>query len=289
MTTTTVPTTVPTLDTRPHPVTPDSWLIPMFGAAPGGTWVGAHSLVIRGAEPVVVDTSCAQVRDQWFDQVSSVVDLDDVRWVFLSHDDHDHVGNLVELLDRCPRATLVANFLIVGRLGGTIDLPLDRMRWLDPGDSFEAGDRTLHLVRPPMFDSPATRGLVDSSTGLMWAVDSFGSLAHDAVYERDDLPPDLYRESFDALNAWNSPWVEWLDPARYAAHLEESWGWHPAVVASAHGPVLRGAQVDDAFRRTLDLAARPPLPVPGQPDLDAMVAAALQAPAVAPVPELVGG
>jgi glyoxylase-like metal-dependent hydrolase (beta-lactamase superfamily II) len=55
-------------------------------------------------------------RDSWFAQVESLVDLEDVRWIFVSHDDSDHVGNLHELLDRCPNATLVANFFMHERM-----------------------------------------------------------------------------------------------------------------------------------------------------------------------------
>ncbi len=261
----------PLLDARPHPVCAESFLIPSFAPAPGGTWVTSHSLLLRGAEPVIVDTGSCLVRDQWFANVENVVDLDDVRWVFVSHDDHDHVGNLLEVLERCPNATLVASFLITGRLAGDLPLPPDRTRWLEVGDTFVAGDRTLRLVRPPMFDSPATRGLLDESTGLLWAVDSFGSLTQGAVFERSDVPDDLYDFSFVALNAWNTPWLEWIDRDRFMAHLDTSRRLDPAIVASAHGPVLRGSEIADAYRRTLDLAGNPPPPLPGQADLDQLL------------------
>lgn len=56
--------------------------------------------MIRGAEPVVVDTGCSLAREQWLANLRAVVDLDDVRWIFLSHDDHDHIGNLDVVLAR---------------------------------------------------------------------------------------------------------------------------------------------------------------------------------------------
>jgi flavorubredoxin len=267
-----------TLPTRPHAVTSDSWLIPTYVPAMPGTWVGVHSLVIRGAEPIIVDTGASLVRDAWFDAAFSVVDPEDVRWVFLSHDDHDHVGNLLQVLERCPNATLVANFSITTRLSADLELPAHRMRWLDHGASFDAGDRTLHLVRPPMFDAPSTRGLYDSKSKVLWAVDSFGALVDDEVYELGDVPPDLYAESFDLLNSWNTPWMEWVDTERFTAHVASSRRLPVEVVASAHGPILRGSQIDDAFDRTLALAARPALPTPGQEALDEMLAAALVAP-----------
>ena len=76
--------------------------------------------------------------------------------------------------DHSPNATLVGNFFLVERLGLEIDLPLHRIRSVDHGESFDAGDRTLHLFRPPVFDGPTTRGLYDPTTATMWIVDSFG-------------------------------------------------------------------------------------------------------------------
>ena len=153
------------LPTTPEPIAPDTWLIPTLAADPAGGYIGAHSAVIRGDEPVIVDTSVLFGRDQWLQNVFSVVEPEDVRWIFLSHDDHDHLGNLDPVLDLCPNATLLANYAMVGRLFGDIELPLERMRWINVGESIDVGDRELLMVRPPMFDSPATRGLFDTHTG----------------------------------------------------------------------------------------------------------------------------
>jgi flavorubredoxin len=261
------------LPTEPYAVAPDTFLIPALAHDPGlGAYLGAHSLVIRGTEPVVVDTGVSQLAGDWLAKVGSVVDLDDVRWVFVSHDDHDHIGGLELLLEAAPQATLVGNFAMTARLGGSVDLPIERMRWLDPGDSFVAGDRTLSLVRP-LFDSPATRGLFDHRSGVLWAVDTFGSLFPGPVYEGDDIPADLYDESFFVLNTWNTPWVEWLDADRFAAHVRATSSLPIEAVASAHGPVLRGARIADGFERTVALATQRPAPMPGQADLEAMLAA----------------
>ncbi|HEU5085331.1 MAG TPA: MBL fold metallo-hydrolase [Acidimicrobiales bacterium] len=255
-----------------HEVTTDTFLIPTIAPEPSGAFVSAHTLVIRGAEPVVVDTGCSLAREQWLANLSAVVDLDDVRWIFLSHDDHDHIGNLDVLLEQCPQATLVGNWSIVSRLGGDIPLPLERMRWLDPGDAFDVGDRTLHLVRPPLFDSPATRGLFDARSGVLWAVDTFGALVQGPVLEADDADPELFDATFDAMNAWNTPWLEWVDTARFGEHVRRTASLPVTAVASAHGPVLRGLRILDAFERTAALAARPALPTPGQAMLDEVLA-----------------
>jgi flavorubredoxin len=260
------------LPTEPEAIAPDTWLVPTLGADPAGGYLGAHSLVIRGAEPMIVDTSVTFGRERWLENVLSVVEPEDVRWIFLSHDDHDHLGNLEVVLDRCPNATLLSNYATVGRLVADIELPLERMRWSNVGETIDLGDRELVVVRPPMFDSPATRGFFDPRTGLLWGVDTFGGTVPGAVYDADDVPPEMYDQSFEALNLLNTPWLEWVDAEKYAAHLATTESLPLQLVASAHGPVHRGSRIADAFRRTRELVGRAPAPQPGQDVLELLAA-----------------
>ena len=41
-----------------------------------------NSLVIRGEQPTVVDTGSPANRDEWLQNLGSVVDPNDVRWIF---------------------------------------------------------------------------------------------------------------------------------------------------------------------------------------------------------------
>src|SRR5262245_55482089 len=135
-----------------------------------------NTMVVKGKEPTLVDTGGPIHRDQYFEAAFSLVDPKDVRWVFLSHDDRDHSGNIMQVLERCPNATLVTNFVAVARMSEEWQLPMHRMRWVNDGESWSAGDRTLTAVRPPLFDSPATRGLYDSKTRVYYSADCFGAL-----------------------------------------------------------------------------------------------------------------
>src|SRR4029079_11377266 len=99
-----------------------------------------------------------------------------VRWVFVSHNDADHDGNVIAVLAACPQATLVTTSPAVARVAAAFDLPYRRMHWLNFGDTFVAGDRTIEIIDPPVYDSPVTQGLFDQSTGAMWAVDAFAAV-----------------------------------------------------------------------------------------------------------------
>ena len=271
------PTTVPT--TSPVKVGPDTYLIPNLAPADPGTFVPVNSMVILGKEPIIVDTGAPVHREHWLEQVYGLVDPEDIRWIFLSHEDGDHTGSLDQVLDAAPRATLVMNMFSTERLALERPVRLERMIWRDHGEHFDTADRRLRLVLPPIFDGPATRGLYDEKTGVLWAVDSFAALTTGAVHHVDDLPKDLYDESFLMFNSMVSPWHQFLDPCRYNAHVDTIEALKPRAIASAHGPVLRGDQIHDAFDRVRSLAGEPRIVPPGQEALDAILAAAVTEPA----------
>jgi hypothetical protein len=126
-------------------------------------------------------------------------------------------------------------------------------------------------------DGPTTRALYDESTSVLWAVDSFAALAPGAVFDVAGVPRDLYDETFAQLNSLVSPWHQWLDPVRYARHVDRVEGLRPRAVASAHGPMLRGPATTDAFARVRAMAGQPIVEPPGQPLLDELVAAVVAA------------
>jgi flavorubredoxin len=265
-----------TPDVAPYNIADDAWLIPNYYAAGPGVFLPVNTMVIRGAEPIVVDTGAPIHRESVLDQVFSLVEPEDVRWIYLSHDDGDHTGALHELLEVCANATLVVNFFITERLALEKALPLDRMTWLGPGDVLDAGDRKLHLVVPPIFDGPTTRALFDEKTRVLWSVDSFASLTPATGYEVGDKPTEMYDDTFRLLNSLISPWHQWLDETKYAAHVRGLTSLDLAATASAHGPVLRGTAIDDAFERVVTMAGSPIVAPPGQETLEEMLAATTQ-------------
>jgi flavorubredoxin len=261
--------------TRPELIAPDTFLIPNLAPGPDGLYLPVNSMVIRGREPVIVDTGAPVHREAWLEKVFAVVEPEDVRWIFLSHDDGDHTGGLLDVLERCPRATLVTNFFSVERLQlEKPALPLARMRWVEPGGSFDAGDRMLKLFRPPVFDGPTSRGLFDPKSGAMWIVDGFACFTPGTL-DADEMPQELLAQVMPALGSAISPWHAWLDGAAYARHVAAVEGLGASTVASAHGPVLRGERLDDAFDRLRALAGAPISPTPGQELLDSLLAPTL--------------
>ena len=260
----------------PTEIAPETFLVRMSLQATGDAQtMYQSSMVIRGAQPILVDTGPAAAADLWLETVFGLVDPQDVRWVFVSHNDSDHNGNVLNALAACPQATLITTSPAVARMTSSFDLPYRRMEWLNFGDTLDAGDRTIEIIDPPVYDSPVTQGLFDHATGAMWAVDAFAAVVpgDEPPTFAKDLPQAEWEGVLSGLGIAANPWLEGVRPEWFAARLQAVTSRDPSVVASAHGPALTGAQIGRAVQIYEALPGTPPPPGPGEDALRALLAA----------------
>jgi hypothetical protein len=248
---------------------------------PGLGWLPLQAFVLHAAEPVVIDTGIT-LGSRYLERLGTVVDPADVRWIWLTHPDRDHTGGLIDLLAAAPQAKLVTTFLGLGILGCEWDIPLDRVHLLNPGQRLHVGDRELHAFRPPLYDSPATTGLQDTSTGVVFSSDCFGApLADAGVAACDDVravPADDLRAAQLLWATVDSPWVHGIDRSAYERTLQGLADLRPSAVLSSHLPPVLG-EVGQLFE-TLRLApGADPFVGPDQRALEQMLAAFEPAPA----------
>jgi flavorubredoxin len=259
---------------EPVNIAPETFVLQgIVGEGEGPLAVHMNSMVIRGQEPVVVDTGIPTDRERYLDDLFSLVEPQDVRWVFISHDDVDHYGNVDAVMAACPNATLVASWFLAQRLGPELEVSPTRCRWVNDGESLDAGDRTLLALRPPLYDSPTTRGLLDPTTGVYWASDCFATPVASATPYVDELDPEEWAQGFAVFQKWNSPWVDLLDTAGFGAEVERLRAHGLRTIATCHGPTIGAASIDRAFELMHSLPAAEVPPQPGQPVLDEIVAA----------------
>lgn len=259
------------MSTGPLHLAGDAWLIRSLPDTGAPVRVHVNAGVIAGEQPVLVDTGAPATREEYWAQVESIIDPADVRWIFISHDDVDHDGNLAEALARCPDATVVASWLLSERLAPGTPLPIDRCRWVNDGDVLDVGDRQLLAVRPPAYDSPTTRGLFDPSTGVYWSSDCFGTPVPHEVDEVCELDDATWTEGFASFHALLSPWIADIDPIRWRQAVGRIATLGATTIASTHGPVIRGTMVGRALDLAFGLVGMPIPPQPGQRDLEAIL------------------
>ena len=138
---------------------PDIAVLPAHFPIPGMGFLPVNAFVIKAKEPVLVDAGMGIESDDFMGALESIIDPKDLRWVWITHDDADHIGSIQRVLKAAPQTRLVAYSLAVLRMSTAWTIPMDRVYWLNPGDSIRVGDRNLTAVRPPLFDNPTTIGI----------------------------------------------------------------------------------------------------------------------------------
>jgi Metallo-beta-lactamase superfamily len=162
--------------------------IPGFGVVP------INAFVLHGSEPVLVDTGAAVERDEFMTALQSVIDPLDLRWIWLTHPDFDHIGSLSPLLDANPNIRVITTFLGMGIMSLFEPLPLERVRLVNPGQQIILGERTLTAWKPPAFDNPSTTGFVDNTSGALICSDCFGALLGAVPQSAADLTLEELRQ-----------------------------------------------------------------------------------------------
>ncbi|WP_369145227.1 MBL fold metallo-hydrolase [Streptomyces sp. R44] len=223
-----------------HKVGSDTTVIADSLDIPGIGHIPVNAYVLTAAEPVVVDTGLSVEDRDFVATLGGIMDPADVRWIWLTHPDRDHTGGIFDLLDAAPRARVVTTFLGFGIMTTERPLPMDRVYFLNPGQSLDVGDRTLHAFRPPLFDNPATVGFYDDRTRICFSSDCFGGPMPSAEIAESghasDLKPEELRRAQLLWATLDSPWVHLVDPEKYRATLAPLAELNPEILLCTHLP-----------------------------------------------------
>jgi hypothetical protein len=243
-----------------------SFPVPGFGLVP------INAFVLHGAEPVLVDTGTVLQSEDFMAALRSVIDPSELRYIWLSHTDFDHIGSLHQLLAENPRLTVITTFLGAGIMGLTAPLPMERVHLVNPGQTMSLTDRTLTAFTPPVFDNPVTTGFHDDKSGALFSADCFGAMLADVPQRAEDLSEEELREGQMFWVMADSPWLCKVDGAIFTKDLDAVRAFSPSHVLSSHLPAASGASLGRMLH-SLDAArAATPFMGPDQAALEAMMA-----------------
>jgi len=245
---------------------------------PGAGYLPIQSYLVRGRQPVLIDTGAVAIAGGFLDALESLIDPGDLAWIVLTHPDTDHSGAVPALLEKAPRAKLVLNWVSTGKLSSILEPPLPRIRWVNAGESLAAGDRVLHFLRPPMYDCPSTVAVFDSKSRALFSSDAFGAFVPEATDTFAELKaPEATLEGMSFFCRANSPWLADVRPDRYEAALKSVVDLEPAWLLGGHLPAVGAPDVGKIVARAASFPAEGRVPLPGQQALDAALAALAKA------------
>jgi Metallo-beta-lactamase superfamily len=232
-----------------------------------------NAFVLHGTEPVLVDTGTVAGAADFMAALGSVIDPADLRWIWLTHTDFDHIGSVATLLELNSNVRVITSFVGVGIMGlSSTPLPMDRVHLVNPGQTVTVGDRRLSAVRPPVFDNPITTGFVDDRTGALFSSDCFGGLLPEVPERATDVDSDTLASGQVRWATVDSSWVHDVDRDIFTAKLEQFRTIQPAMVYSSHLPPAPGSMFDVFIDCLAQVPDAPRFEGPDQAALEMMLA-----------------
>ncbi len=230
---------------EPTEIAPDTFVVHAHVTDGTGLVVPVNTMVIRSVRPVVVDTGLTLHCEQFIGDVCSLVDAEEIGWIFVTHSDGDHAGNLTALLAAAPNATVL-----------TRDL-----------DRIDIGDRTLSLVWPPLSDAADARGVFDPTTGVYWAADDFGTTLMHPATQIAEVDPDQWHAGIATFAHHTAAAAGWPDDRSFQSAVDAVEGLGASVIAGSHTPIIGRLHVDQAITAVRRSISAPP---PDRTELDAI-------------------
>jgi flavorubredoxin len=261
-----------------YKATPDIDVITSNFPIPGFGLVPINAFVIKGSEPILVDTGAVVESAAFMPALRSIIDPADLKWIWLTHTDFDHIGSLHRLLEENPRLRVITTFLGVGIMSLFAPLPMDRVNFVNPGESVTVGDRKLTAVRPPAFDNPSTTGFYDDKSGVFFSSDCFGALLADPPQNAADLSDKDLREGQLFWATVDSPWLHKVDEGTFAKELRAIRSMEPKMILSSHLPAAGGDMTDRLLASLADAPSAQPFVGPDQAALEQMLKAMTDGP-----------
>jgi flavorubredoxin len=200
--------------------------------------VPQNAFLFAGKRTLLFDTLSPAGGEQIIADLEKVLGGRPLDYLALSHPDVPHAGNTFRILERYPEATLVAP-----RFGETHELyHLEAAHKVGPGDSLDLGGKRLHFHHAAFLDAAMSMWMTEENRGMLLPVDWMGLPLMDgegllfADEFRSSVDVDRYAEFHGRVMFW----LRYVDVARTQREIDmllET--YQPAMVASAHGPVIR--------------------------------------------------
>ena len=202
--------------------------------------VSYNSYLLLDKKTVLFDTVDWSACRQLIENMEYLLGDKPLDYLLINHMEPDHGASIEEILLRWPKVKIISNdkaFLLMRQFGFHVDG--HELISVKEGDTFSFGDHTVTFVAAPMVHWPEAMVTFDTTNGVLFSADAFGSfIALDGKLFADEV-------DFDR---------DWLDEARrYLTNIVGKYGPHIQLllkkaagildqikfVCPLHGPVWR--------------------------------------------------
>jgi flavorubredoxin len=221
--------------------------------------VSYHSYLIRDQKNAIIDLSKEMLLGEYFTQLGTLIELDQLDYVVINHMEPDHSGALRGLLKVAPNVQLIGTAKTREMLREFYGIT-ENIHVVADGETLNLGSHTLRFIHTPFVHWPETMMTYDESARVVFSCDGFGSYGalNGCIFDDPSVPVDWYADQ--ALRYYSNIISTFSKPVKNAiAKLEQL----PIdVIAPSHGLVWHNhpERIVDLYRKWSALATEPAEP-----------------------------
>ena len=199
--------------------------------------VSYNSYLLLDKNTVLFDTVDWSAGRQFIENVEAVLAGRKLDYLVINHMEPDHGASIEEIILRYPEVKIISTekaFLFMRQFGFSID---GRIEEVKEGDTRCFGKHTVTFVAAPMVHWPEAMVTFDTTNGVLFAADAFGSFGSlDGKLFNDEVNFD--RDWIDDARRYYTNIVGKYGP-QVQALLKKAGGIDIKMICPLHGPVWR--------------------------------------------------
>lgn len=193
--------------------------------------VSYNSYVILDDKIAVMDTVDERKTDEWFSNLTEVLEDRQPDYLVISHLEPDHSSNIERLAVRYPDMKLVGNAKTFQMLPQFFDMDFsERSIVVKEGEELLLGTYKLVFYMAPMVHWPEVMVTYEATEKILFSADGFGKFGAIELTKDKDWACEARRYYFNIVGKYGGP-VQQL--------LKKAAGLDVNMICPLHGPVLK--------------------------------------------------
>lgn len=191
-----------------------------------------NSFFIDAEKKTIIDTVKEKFWDEYLGKIKNLTDPKEIEYIIVSHTEPDHSGNLRNLLNVAPKATVVGSSNAIRYLKDMIGPDFPHMIVKD-GQSLDLGNKSLQFIGAPNLHWPDSMYTYLPEDKLLFTCDSFGchfcneEMFDDKVGNFDNAFQYYYDVILKPFSKYMLKAIEKIRPLEIE------------MICPGHGPILR--------------------------------------------------
>lgn len=193
--------------------------------------VSYNSYIILDDKIAVMDTVDERKTDEWFSNLTEVLEDRQPDYLVISHLEPDHSSNIERLAVRYPNMKLVGNAKTFQMLPQFFDMDFsERSIVVKEGEELSLGTHKLVFYMAPMVHWPEVMVTYEAAEKILFSADGFGKFGAIELTKDKDWACEARRYYFNIVGKYGGP-VQQL--------LKKTAGLDINMICPLHGPVLK--------------------------------------------------